>query len=131
MKNLILLSLFICAGCWGALSQVDCTESEEYLLTHILVPAGPIPTAFDPNGVYPYVSFCETSARPVPVKYRFIILENDRMQVTICPDLGGKVFSLIHKPTGREILYVPEVIRYTRILPRFNFIAGGIEISFP
>jgi hypothetical protein len=28
-------------------------------------------------------------------------------------------------------LYVPDVIRFTRILPRFYFIAGGIEVSFP
>ena len=29
------------------------------------------------------------------------------------------------------MLYVPDVIRYTRILPRFYFVAGGIEVSFP
>jgi hypothetical protein len=53
------------------------------------------------------------------------------MRVTICPDLGGKIFSLIHRRSGKEVLYVPEVIRPTRILPRFYFTAGGIEISFP
>jgi hypothetical protein len=103
----------------------------QYVLTHLLTPAGPVPTAFDPNGVYPYQSFSETSNRPVPKKYRFIELENEHMKVTICPDLGGKVFSMIHKPSGKEVLYVPDVIRYTRILPRFYFVAGGIEVSFP
>ena len=96
-----------------------------------MTPAGPVPTAFDPNGVYPYMSYAETSNRPVPKKYRFIVLENDHVKATICPDLGGKVYSLIHKPSGKEVLYVPDVIRYTRILPRFYFIAGGIEVSFP
>lgn len=28
-------------------------------------------------------------------------------------------------------MYVPDVIRYTRILPRFYFVVGGIEVSFP
>ena len=106
-------------------------EYNDLLLTHLLTPAGPIPTAFDPNGVYPYMSYSETSARPVAKKYRFIILLNDHVKATICPDLGGKVFSLIHNPSGKEVLYVPDVIRYTRILPRFYFIAGGIEVSFP
>ncbi|HZZ76079.1 MAG TPA: DUF5107 domain-containing protein, partial [Puia sp.] len=69
--------------------------------------------------------------RPVLKKYHFIILENDALKVTICPDLGGKVTSIIHKHSGKEILYVPDVIRYTRILPRFYFVAGGIEVSFP
>jgi hypothetical protein len=96
-----------------------------------LTSAGPIPTAFDPNGVYPYTSYCETANRPVPVKYKFITLENNQFKVTICPDLGGKVTSMIHKLSGKEVLYVPEVIRPARILPRFYFVAGGIEVSFP
>jgi hypothetical protein len=104
---------------------------DQVVLTHLLTPSGPIPTAFDPNGVYPYQSYSETSNRPVPKSYRFVELENEHMKVTICPDLGGKVFSMIQKPSGKEVLYVPDVIRYTRILPRFYFVAGGIEVSFP
>ena len=111
--------------------KVICTEYDEYVLTHELTPAGPVPTALDPNGVYPYVSYAETSNRPVPKKYHFVVLENDQLKATICPGLGGKVFSMIHKPSGKEVLYVPDVIRYTRILPRFYFVAGGIEVSFP
>ena len=110
---------------------VSVSEREEYRLTHLLTPAGPVPTALDPNGVYPYVSYSETSNRPVLKKYRFVSLENEWIKVTICPDLGGKVTSLVHKPSGKEVLYVPGVIRPTRILPRFYFVAGGIEVSFP
>ena len=97
----------------------------------LLTPFGPIPTALDPNGVYPYVSYAETSNRPVLEKYRFMVLENHLIRVTICPDLGGKVSSIIHKPSRKEVLYRPDVIRYTRILPSFYFVAGGIEVSFP
>src|SRR6476469_1895993 len=104
---------------------------EDYVLTHELTPAGPVPTAQDPNGVYPYISYSETSNRPVLKKYRFIIVENDIIRFTVCPDLGGKITTIIYKPSGKEILYVPDVIRYTRILPRFYFVAGGIEVSFP
>jgi len=132
----ILIVLLFIAKCLGVFGQgtstkVMCTEYEDYVLTHALIPAGPIPTAFDPNGVYPYISYSETANRPEPVKYKFIILENNQIKVTICPDLGGKVTSMVHKPSGKEVLYVPEVIRPTRILPRFYFVAGGIEVSFP
>jgi hypothetical protein len=128
----VLLTAFsIMGGAQGASHHVHYIESEVYILTHGLTPSGPIPTAFDPNGVYPYVSYSETANRPEPVKYRFIVLENDHIKVTICPDLGGKVTSMILKPSGKEVLYVPEVIRPTRILPRFYFVAGGIEVSFP
>src|SRR5579884_4246987 len=111
--------------------MLACEEFEQNVLTHQLTPAGPIPTVLDPNGVYPYESYCETSRRPVLKRYRFVTLENDWLKVTICPDLGGKITSMIHKPTGREVLYKPLVIRHTRILPRFYFVAGGIEVSFP
>jgi hypothetical protein len=64
-------------------------------------------------------------------QYRFVALENDKIKVVICPDLGGRVTSIVHKGSGKEVLYVPDVIRPTRILPRFGFVAGGIEVSFP
>jgi hypothetical protein len=130
-KPVFIFLLFILSIDCIAQNKISCTQYNDYILTHELTSAGPVPTAFDPNGVYPYVSYSETSNRPVPRKYHFIVLENDHIKVTICPDLGGKVYSMIHKPSGKEVLYVPDVIRYTRILPRFYFVAGGIEVSFP
>lgn len=108
-----------------------CSELHDYILTHQLTPAGPVPTAFDPDGVYPYVSYVETSHRAALKRYRLVVLENDKIKVMICPDLGGRVTSIVHKGSAKEVLYVPDVIRPTRILPRFCFVAGGIEVSFP
>ncbi|MEL7585073.1 MAG: DUF5107 domain-containing protein [Prolixibacteraceae bacterium] len=127
----ILTALFAMTVSAQRTGKVSYTEYDQIVLTHQLVPAGPIPTAFDPNGVYPYTSYSETANRPAPVSYRFVSLENDFIRVVICPDLGGKVTSMIHKPSGKEVLYTPDVIRPTRILPRFYFVAGGIEVSFP
>lgn len=112
-------------------SALRCHEFRDYLLTHLLTPFGPIPTVYDANGVYPYISYCETSNRPVLQEYRFVSLENKHIKTIVCPDLGGKVVSIVHKASGKEVLYVPEVVRHTRILPRFYFVAGGIEVSFP
>ncbi|HEX4852218.1 MAG TPA: DUF5107 domain-containing protein, partial [Puia sp.] len=134
MKRLLLgfaNFLFLFCNSQQVSSKLSYSQFTDYVLTHELTPAGPIPTAFDPNGVYPYMSYVETSNRPVPKLYHFVSLENEHVKVTICPDLGGKVISLIHKPSGKEVLYVPDVIRPTRILPRFYFVAGGIEVSFP
>lgn len=130
MSNKIPGVIFLLMTFTGATAQTV-REYDEYVLTHALVEAGPVPTAFDPNGVYPYVSYSETANRPNIKKYRFIILENKNVAVKICPSLGGKVMSIIHKPSGKEVLYVPSVIKPTRILPRFYFVAGGIEVSFP
>jgi hypothetical protein len=130
--TLVILSLITFkSSCTEPGGNLKCSEYQDYFLTHMLTPCGPVPTAFDPNGVYPYVSYCETSNRPVLKKYRYISLENGYMRVTICPDLGGKITSILLKPANKEILYVPDVIRPARILPRFYFVAGGIEVSFP
>ena len=129
---------FLLAGVLVTISQASepmakavSSQYEEYVLTHPLTPCGPVPTALDPDGVYPYVSYCETANRPVLQKHTFLVLENRFLKITISPDLGGKVTSIVHKESGKEVLYAPQVIRPTRILPRFYFVAGGIEVSFP
>jgi len=131
--RIYLLANILVASCLASepLDNVVSFQYEDYVLTHRLTACGPVPTALDPNGVYPYVSYCETANRPVPQKYTFLVLENRHIKVTISPDLGGKVISMVHKGSGKEVLYVPQVIRPTRILPRFYFVAGGIEVSFP
>jgi hypothetical protein len=111
--------------------MLETYERHLNLLTHNIVPAGPIPTAQDPEGVYPYESYCETSKRPVLKKYRLVYLENDSLRVAICPDLGGRIYSLFLKTLQTEALFVSRVIRPARILPRHAFIGGGIEVSFP
>ena len=40
-----------------------------------------------------------------PVDLDTIVIENDRLRATVLPGLGGRVHSLFHKPTGRELLY--------------------------
>ena len=100
-------------------------------LVHPLVPAGPIPTAQDPDGIYPYESFCETSQRPVLRLLRLVSLQNDSIRAVICPDLGGRVLSLIHLFSGKECLYASPSVRPVRILPRQFYTGGGIEVSFP
>jgi hypothetical protein len=44
--------------------MLESAETIEFMLTHSLVPTGPIPTSYDLDGIYPYESFSETSRRP-------------------------------------------------------------------
>ncbi|HEY2468991.1 MAG TPA: DUF5107 domain-containing protein [Terracidiphilus sp.] len=106
-------------------------ETTEFLLTHAIVPVGPIPTCYDPDGIYPYESFCETSRRPEIRSYRLVTMENEQIRVKVCPDLGARVCSLFLKEGGTEALFFPQVVRPVRILPRQSFTGGGIELSFP
>jgi hypothetical protein len=107
------------------------SEWHETKLYHSVQPCGPIPTVCDEEGIYPYESYCETSKRPHLRKFRMISIENQWMKVIICPDLGGKVHSIVEKSSDKEILFHSGSVRPVRILPRMAFISGGIEVSFP
>lgn len=111
--------------------MLEFAETTELMLAHRLVPVGPIPTTSDPDGFYPYESFCETSRRPELKNYRMVLIENDQIRVKICPDLGGRVCSIFLKENAVETLFFPHIIRPVRILPRQSFTGGGIELSFP
>ena len=95
-RTFLSMLLALCAGT-AAAAGVSYSEYDDYVLTHDLTAFGPLPTAQDANGVYPYVSYAETSRRPSLRKYRFVVLENPQLKVTVSPDLGGKVISMIHK----------------------------------
>lgn len=68
------------------------------------------------------------------LSYRAIILENPALRVTVLPELGGRIWSIIYKPQDRELLW-----HNPRLLPqRAPFSAvfddvwcGGWEELFP
>ncbi|MFI1962959.1 DUF5107 domain-containing protein [Streptomyces pathocidini] len=56
-----------------------------------------------------------------------IVIENDRLRATVLPGLGGRVYSLHHKPTGRELLYRNPVFQPAAFALNGAWFSGGIE----
>ncbi|MCK7624786.1 DUF5107 domain-containing protein [Streptomyces sp. RS10V-4] len=56
-----------------------------------------------------------------------LVIENDRLRATVLPGLGGRVHSLHHKPTGRELLYRNPVIQPAHFALNGAWFSGGIE----
>ncbi|MCT2593454.1 DUF5107 domain-containing protein [Streptomyces sp. N2-109] len=56
-----------------------------------------------------------------------IVIENDRLRATVLPGLGGRVYSLHHKPTGRELLYTNPVLQPADFALNGAWFSGGIE----
>ncbi|MCF3176635.1 DUF5107 domain-containing protein [Streptomyces sioyaensis] len=56
-----------------------------------------------------------------------LVLENDRLRATVLPGLGGRVYSLHHKPTGRELLYRNPVFQPAAFALNGAWFSGGIE----
>ncbi|MET9496522.1 DUF5107 domain-containing protein [Streptomyces sp. NPDC006552] len=62
-----------------------------------------------------------------PVDLDTIVIENDRLRATVLPGLGGRVASLFHKPTGRELLYRNPVFQPAAFALNGAWFSGGIE----
>ncbi len=95
------------------------------------VPASEFPSLFDPDGCYPYVQFCDTEQDGQLIQLNCVRLENDFLVAIVCPDLNGRLLSLVHKQSGKEALYRNDVVKPNRILPRWGWFSGGIEFNYP
>lgn len=62
-----------------------------------------------------------------PADLDTIVIENDRLRATVLPGLGGRIHSLHHKPTGRELLYRNPVFQPADFALNGAWFSGGIE----
>jgi tetratricopeptide (TPR) repeat protein len=62
-----------------------------------------------------------------PAEHKVAVLENDVLRATFLLDLGGRLWSLVHKPTGRELLYRNPVFQPANLALRNAWFAGGVE----
>ncbi|MEU7010123.1 DUF5107 domain-containing protein [Streptomyces sp. NPDC046332] len=63
----------------------------------------------------------------VPTELDAIVIENERLRATVLPGLGGRVHSLHHKPSGRELVHRNPVFQPAAFALNGAWFAGGIE----
>ena len=61
------------------------------------------------------------------VAYRTIVLENNILRATFLPELGGRLWSIYHKRSKRELLYCNPVIQLGNLALRNAWFSGGVE----
>ena len=78
------------------------------------------------------------ASKPQPSlqEYTLLVLENEYLQVTLLPELGGRIYQITYKPTGHNELYQNPVIKPTRwgyLSSDENWwlAVGGIEWCLP
>ena len=54
-------------------------------------------------------------------------LENDFLKAVFLPEFGGRLWSLIDKATGKNLLYTNDVIRPSNLAIRNAWFSGGVE----
>lgn len=74
---------------------------------------------------------------PMPQPYRALVVENEYLQLTFLPELGGRLYRCVHKPTGQNLFYQNPVIKPSRwggLTPAEHnwwLAVGGMEWALP
>jgi tetratricopeptide (TPR) repeat protein len=101
---------------------------------HAMVTGPDIPPEMARNMVYghlpnimPYSVQDNYTRTRLPRDFRVAILENETLKATFLLELGGRLWSLYHKPTQRELLSVNPVFQPANLALRNAWFSGGVE----
>ncbi|MGH3098024.1 MAG: DUF5107 domain-containing protein [Streptosporangiales bacterium] len=62
-----------------------------------------------------------------PEEVDALVLANDQLEATFLPGWGGRLWSLVHRPTDRQLLYRNPVLQPANFALRDAWVAGGVE----
>ncbi|MCM1501125.1 MAG: DUF5107 domain-containing protein [Bacteroidales bacterium] len=82
------------------------------------------------GGAYPYHRYGTFAFEPVEKEWKMVVLENDWLRVRILPEIGGKIWSVYDKVTGKELFYDNDVVKFREIALRGPWTSGGIEFNY-
>lgn len=79
------------------------------------------------ENAYPYRQFNQYAAELEPKKVQAAVLENNYLKATFLPEYGGRLWSLIDKETGKNLLYTNDVLQFRNLAVRNAWFSGGVE----
>ena len=79
-----------------------------------------------PN-ILPYTMQDGYGREQKPKAFKVAILENDYLKATFLLDYGGRLWSLFHKPSGRDLVTVNPVFQPANLALRNAWFSGGVE----
>lgn len=84
------------------------------------------------NGtIYPHPFTDQLSSEKVDREYEVITLENEYVEVSLLPEIGGRIFSGRDKTNGYDFFYRHKVIKPALIGLFGPWISGGVEFNWP
>lgn len=132
MKHSFLSILALQVALVSATAQTTVTESTQSVLTYPFSDPTPI-AVLAPQGnrpCYPYNHFDGYTEKGQMQDWKVVTLENPYIQVTLLPQMGGKIWGAIEKESGREFIYQNHVMKFRDIAMRGAWTSGGIEFNF-
>lgn len=90
----------------------------------------PNPIPLTSGNVYPYHKYETFDFDSTQRIWKVVVLENDWIRVRIMPEIGGKIWSVYDKTTGKEMFYDNDVVKFREISLRGPWTSGGIEFNY-
>ncbi len=79
------------------------------------------------KNAYPYRKF-DSYTRELKKKIvKAAVLENQYLKAVFLPEYGGRLWSLMDKEVGRNLLYTNDVLRFSNLAVRNAWFSGGVE----
>lgn len=79
------------------------------------------------DSLLPYTMQDGYTRRRQRIEHTVAVLENEVLRATFLLDYGGRLWSLVHRPSGRELLHRNQVLQPANLGLRNAWFAGGIE----
>lgn len=76
---------------------------------------------------FPYNHYLSYTRTLSPKKFKTAVLENQYIKAVFLPELGGRLWELYDKKTGKNLLYTNDVIRYSNLAICNAWFSGGVE----
>ncbi len=110
--------------------RVQITETSVALPTYGYEEGFYTPTN-DPVAPYPHLDLNKMG--PITIRnYRLIVLENRYVKLSVLPQLGGRLYEAIYKPTGHDELYRNPVVKPAPFSDKGWWLGvGGMEWAAP
>jgi tetratricopeptide (TPR) repeat protein len=80
-----------------------------------------------PPNLYPYQLQDGYDRDASEHDFQTVVLENERLRAVFLPDLGGRLWELVDKESGKNLLHTPSQVQFANLALRNAWFAGGIE----
>jgi tetratricopeptide (TPR) repeat protein len=123
-------------SCQKNSTKVKVSEKKEIITTYPFFDPDPIPIFARSSiwgagsRIYPYFVFNGFSSELREKEWTVIGLKNKFIEVSVLPEVGGKIWGALDLTTGKDFLYTNRVLKFREVALRGPWSSGGIEFNF-
>lgn len=129
---LLACSCLVTASCAHIGERATVTEERTTIKTYPFSDPDPVPALAKSRttAIYPYFRFDGFAHEGRDQEWKVVRLENRFIKVFVLPEAGGKIWGAVEKSTGKDFIYMNDVMKFRDIAMRGPWTSGGIEFNF-